>query len=146
MLRRADFYLLPQADDDSRMRFLCRVCDKALQQKLNVFIYAEDPTQAEQLDRLLWLIPEDAFLPHHLIGSKTPKAPISIGLGDQRPTHRELFFNAASTLPSFAFEFDRIAEVVIQAPDALLLSRQNFVSCRDQGYEMHWSDMRQSSR
>ena len=145
MSRRADFYLLPQADDDSRLRFMCRVCDKALQHNRKVFIYAEDRAQAEYLDRLLWSFPEDGFLPHHLVGSE-PSAPISIGIGTQRPTHRDLFFNAASQLPEFAFEFERIAEVVIQAPESLAISRQNFVRCREQGYDMHWSDMRQGSQ
>ncbi len=145
MTRRADFYLLSQADEESRMRFLCRVCEKALQQKHRIYIYTEDKAQAEYLDRLLWSFPEDSFLPHHLMGSE-PCAPISIGQGDQRPMHLDLFFNAGNTLPAFAFDFDRIAEVVIQDPASLNASRQNFVRCREQGYEMHWTDMRQHSR
>lgn len=145
MSRRADYYILPQADDDSRMRFMCRVCEKALQQKLSVFIYTEHPAQAERLDRLLWNYPEECFLPHHLIGTE-PLAPISIGNAQSLPTHRDLFINATNALPEIAFEFNRIAEVVIQAEDLLIISRQNYARCRELGYEMHRTDMRQRPR
>lgn len=144
MNRRADYYILPQADDDSRLRFVCRVCEKALQQKLNVFIYTEHAAQAEHLDRLLWSYPEECFLPHHLIGTE-PSAPISIGHAQSLPAHRELIINVAKQLPDIAFEFQRIAEVVIQAEDLLKVSRQNYARCRDLGYEMHRSDMRSRS-
>ncbi|WP_151670297.1 DNA polymerase III subunit chi [Nitrincola schmidtii] len=145
MSRRADYYILPQADDDSRMRFICRVCEKALQQQLSVFIFTEHPAQAERLDRLLWSFPEESFLPHYLIGTE-PVAPISIGYADQLPSHRELIINAANKLPEVAFEFTRIAEVVIQEPELLQVSRQNYARCRELGYEMHRTDMRQRSR
>lgn len=145
MSRRADFYILPQTDEDSRLRFICRVCEKALQQQLQVFIHTEHPIQAERLDRMLWQYPEDSFLPHHLLGNQ-PAAPISIGQGSQLPEHRQLFINAASLLPEAAFEFDRIAEVVIQAPELLTHSRQNYTRCRELGYAMHRTDMRTSGR
>lgn len=144
MSRRADYYILSHADDDSRMQFICRVCEKALQQQLSVFIYTEHSAQAERMDRLLWSFPEASFLPHHLIGNE-PQAPISIGHSGQLPRHRELIINAASTLPEIAFEFNRIAEIVIQKPELLTISRQNYARCRELGYEMHRTDMRQRS-
>ncbi|KGK43066.1 DNA polymerase III subunit chi [Nitrincola sp. A-D6] len=141
MSRRADFYILPQADEDSRAVFICRVCQKALQQGLQVHIHTDHQAKAESLDRLLWSFREDSFLPHHLIGS-TPAAPISLGYGDQLPEHRQLFLNAAGLLPESAFEFERIADVVIQAPELLTSSRQNYSRCRELSYEMHRTDMR----
>lgn len=141
MSRRADFYILPQADEDSRAVFICRVCQKALQQGLKVFIYTDHQAKAESFDRLLWSFRDDSFLPHHLIGS-TPTAPISLGHGDQLPDHRQLFVNATGLLPESAFEFERIADVVIQAPELLASSRQNYSRCRELGYEMHRTDRR----
>lgn len=141
MSRRADFYILPQADEDSRAVFIGRVCQKALQQGLQIYIHTDHQAKAESLDRLLWSFRDDSFLPHYLIGN-TPTAPISLGHGDQLPEHRQLFLNAAGLLPEMAFEFERIADVVIQAPELLASSRQNYSRCRELGYEMHRTDMR----
>lgn len=140
-MARADFYILPQPDEPSRFTFICRICEKALEQGLKVYIYTRDPAQAEYLDRFMWAYREDSFLPHHRIG-QTPSAPISIGWGEQVPDHRSLFINAADQLIELAFEFDRIAEIVIQDQRLLDTSRQNYVRCRDLGYELNRVDMR----
>lgn len=142
MTPRADFYILPQADEDSLTAFICRICDKALDQGLKVHIHTRDPDQLQRLDRLLWSFRPDSFLPHApLDGTQT--TPITLGLDTQRPPHRELFINAANELPDDAFEFARIAEVVIQEPTRLESTRHNYQRCREHGFDLTNHDLRQ---
>ncbi|KEA64821.1 DNA polymerase III chi subunit [Marinobacterium lacunae] len=140
-MSRADYYILADADPDSRELFLCRLCEKILGLGLNIYIHMPSESDAERLDQRLWAFRPDAFVPHVILGDK-PSAPIEIGHGEQRPEHREVFINLALSLPEDAFEFQRIVEIVVQDADVLEATRQNYQRCRDRGVELHRTDMR----
>ncbi len=65
--------------------------------------------------------------------------------GEQLPNHREVFINLSGRLPDTAFEFERIVEIVIQTPEVLAATRENYARCRDHGLELHRTDMRHRS-
>jgi len=138
---RADYYILPNTEPESRAAFLCRLCEKILGLGMRVFISTEHELAARQLDQQLWTARPQAFIPHGLFGS-TPDSPIEIGWGDQIPAHREVFINLSGQLPELAFQFERIVEIVIQTPEVLAATRHNYARCRDRGIELHRTDMR----
>jgi DNA polymerase-3 subunit chi len=138
---RADYYILPDSDADSRAAFLCRLCDKILSLGLRVFISTEHETAARQLDQQLWSAKADSFLPHVLLG-QSPDSPIEIGWGEQLPDHRQVFVNLSGRLPDNAFHFERIVEIVVQTPEVLANLRDNYARCRDHQFEIHNHDMR----
>lgn len=140
-MNRADYYILPDADLDSRELFLCRLCEKILGLGLRIYIYTGSAEEAQRLDARLWSFRADAFVPHVILG-KEPAAPIEIGSGEQRPTHQEVFVNLTLNLPEDAFRFQRIVEVVVQEPAVLAATRQNYKSCSERGLELHRHDMR----
>lgn len=141
-MSRADYYILPDSDPDSRAAFLCRLCDKILGLGLRVFISTEHESDARRLDQQLWSARPDSFVPHVLLGN-TPKSPIEIGWGEQLPDHRQVFVNLSAKLPDAAFDFERIVEIVVQTPEVLAATRDNYARCRDRGIELHRTDMRQ---
>lgn len=141
-MSRADYYILAEADRDSREQFLCRLCEKVLALGKRIYIHVSDETEVERLDAHLWSFRADAFIPHVILG-KTPSAPIEIGCGEQRPDHQEVFINLALQLPEDAFAFERIVEIVVQDAEVLGATRLNYQRCRDQGIELHRNDMRQ---
>jgi len=140
-MNRADYYILADADADSRELFLCRLCEKILGLGLRIYIHTGSDSDAAQLDQRLWSFRADAFVPHVILG-QTPAAPIEIGHGEQRPDHREVFVNLALSLPEDAFEFQRIVEIVVQDAEILEATRQNYQRCRERGLELHRNDMR----
>ncbi|GAA0795165.1 DNA polymerase III subunit chi [Marinobacterium sediminicola] len=140
-MSRADYYILPDSDPDSRAAFLCRLCDKILGLGLRVFISTEHETAARQLDHQLWSAKPESFVPHVLLG-QPPNSPIEIGWGDQLPDHRQVFVNLSARLPDAAFDFERIVEIVVQTPEVLAATRDNYARCRDRGIELHRTDMR----
>ena len=141
-MSRADYYILPDSDPDSRAAFLCRLCDKILGLGLRVFISTEHESDARRLDQQLWSARPDSFVPHVLLG-QMPESPIEIGWGDQLPDHRQVFVNLSARLPDAAFDFERIVEIVVQTPEVLAATRDNYARCRDRGIELHRTDMRQ---
>lgn len=134
-LRRADYYVLSDADQDARERFLCRLCEKILTLGLKIYIHTPSAADAERLDARLWSCRPEAFIPHGLLGS-APPAPVEIGHGDQRPTHRDLFINMALELPEDAFSFQRIMEIVCQTPEVVSALRHNYRRCQEQGLNL----------
>ncbi|WP_417534016.1 DNA polymerase III subunit chi [Marinobacterium stanieri] len=141
-MSRADYYILPDSDPDSRAAFLCRLCDKILGLGLRVFISTEHESDARRLDQQLWSARPESFVPHVLLGN-TPESPIEIGWGEQLPDHRQVFVNLSAKLPDAAFDFKRIVEIVVQTPEVLAATRDNYARCRDRGIELHRTDMRQ---
>jgi DNA polymerase-3 subunit chi len=141
---RADYYILPDTEPESRAAFLCRLCEKILGLGMRVFISTEHETAARQLDQQLWTARPQSFVPHVLLGG-LPASPIEIGQGEQLPNHREVFINLSGRLPDTAFEFERIVEIVIQTPEVLDATRENYARCRDHGLELHRTDMRHRS-
>ena len=143
-MSRADYYILPDTEPESRAAFLCRLCEKILGLGMRVFISTEHGTAARQLDQQLWTARPQSFVPHVLLGG-LPASPIEIGWGEQLPNHREVFINLSGRLPDTAFEFERIVEIVIQTPEVLAATRENYARCRDYGLELHRTDMRHRS-
>ncbi|GGC06133.1 DNA polymerase III subunit chi [Marinobacterium zhoushanense] len=140
-MSRADYYILADADPDSRELFLCRLCEKILGLGLRIYIHMPSEEDATRLDQRLWAFRAEAFVPHVILGKK-PSAPIEIGFGGQRPDHRDVFINLALSLPEDAFGFQRIVEIVVQDAAILEATRQNYQRCREQGLELHRTDMR----
>lgn len=138
---RADYYILPDSEPESRAAFLCRLCEKILGLGMRVFISTEHEAAARRLDQQLWTTRPQSFVPHSLLHGQ-PDSPIEIGWGEQLPEHRQVFVNLSGRLPDNAFHFDRIVEIVVQTPEVLANLRDNYTRCRDHQFEIHNHDMR----
>lgn len=141
--RRADYYVLSEADQDSRELFLCRLCERILRLNLRIHVHTASAEDARRLDHHLWGFRADAFVPHGLLGS-AEHSPIEIGHGSQRPAHREVFVNLALELPEDAFEFQRIVEIVCQDPAVRNALRHNYQRCQAQGLELETHQIKRS--
>jgi len=140
-MSQADFYVLPDAEPDSRTAFLCRLADKVLGKGLQAYIQVTSEAEAERLDQLLWDYRPDAFIPHGKLGSK-PGSPVQIGWGDQLPEHRDVYINLNLEAGEEILKFSRILEIVIQQPDILAATRKNFALYKANGITPKMHDMR----
>ncbi|WP_372831452.1 DNA polymerase III subunit chi [Pontibacterium sp.] len=137
----ADFYVLPASDPEARSLFLCRLCEKVMGAGKPLHIHCASEEEAAHLDQLLWEHKPEAFLPHTLIASEST-APITLGWGDQRPEHLQVFVNMALDLPEDALKYARILEVVVQVPDVLQATRKNYRLYQDNNITVRMNDMR----
>lgn len=139
-MTRVDFYILPQADDEARLQFVCRLVEKAWRAGKRMLIHVADSATAEQLDQLLWSFRADSFLPHARLPAAV-RVPVQIGCGQDSGDHHDLLINLGSEIPPFFSRFERVVEVVIQQPQQLAASRERFRFYRDRGYALETHDM-----
>ena len=130
-----DFYVLADAASERREQLACRVTEKACELGHRVYINAEDTTQAERLDALLWTFRVEAFLPHDRIETN-PEAPVVIATGTEPADLRYLLLNLAPSVPAFFSRFERVAEIINDDPAVRDAGRERFRFYRDRGYSL----------
>lgn len=131
---RIDFYVSPSDQLQARLVLACQLARKAWQAQLASFIRCSDTTQAQQMDALLWSFRPESFLPHNLY-QDNPQAPIVLATDEQPVQSDAVIINLAMDIPSQIKHFNRIIEIVCQAPEILHKSRENFMHYRQLGYQ-----------
>lgn len=135
-----DFYILEATSADARPAFACRLTDKAFRQGHRVYIHTQDPASAQQLDQLLWDFRPQSFLPHCLASTGADE-PIVIGCSDSPGDHTDVLINLALQVPDFVGRFERVTEVVTQAPEIREPLRQSARYYKDRGYPVKFNKL-----
>ncbi len=101
---------------------ICKLCEKALAQSMQVLIYTQTSKQAVQLDELLWSYKADSFIAHHYVQTDNETCtsefdyPVTICAYDDEHDnfdfHAQLLINLAENPVTFFEKFERIAEMV----------------------------------
>ncbi|MDH3977800.1 MAG: DNA polymerase III subunit chi [Gammaproteobacteria bacterium] len=132
---RIDFYVLPDATRGTRLRFACRLTEKAYKLDNRTYAHVEGAAQARELDELLWTFRAGSFVPHEITSTENPVAPVTIGHDNKAKIDGDLLINLAEEIPPFFDQFARIAEIIDASDDGRQLGRQRFSFYRDNGYE-----------
>lgn len=121
------FYLLDQ-QYSSQEHFACRLVEKVHRQGLSIHLHCSDEAHARQMDALLWSWKEESFLPHHIInGAEQPaKAAITLGWTSGLTKHVDCLINLAAGVPEDFTAFKRVCEIVVDAEDQKIISRDKF--------------------
>ena len=77
---RVDFYVLSSADPASRLRFACRLTEKACSLKNRTYAHVDDAARARELDELLWTFRAGSFIPHQ-VEPADPDNPTPVTIG-----------------------------------------------------------------
>lgn len=137
-----DFYILTEPSVEAAYNFICRLADKAYQQKHQIYIYANSPAEAKSLDELLWIFRDDAFIPHCIEGEITdPVPPILIGSQTTPMQTHGILLNLTPEIPTFIDGFQRVIELVANEPNAKDRGRKKFRDYRDKKYEITTHDL-----
>ena len=138
-MSRVDFYVLSESSPDARLRYACRLAEKAFEQGMRVYVQTPSLAEAQRLDDLLWTFNERSFLPHEVLNGNPPshaKVMILIGEAEAPPTHRGLLINLTNVLPAALESYERIAEIVDVDVERKRLSRERWKVYRERGCEM----------
>lgn len=137
-MTRIDFYT--RVED--RFRFACKLCNKAVANRLRVAVLTADEEATERLDRLLWTLPATGFLPH--VRADSALAPVTPVLIHHEPTgliHDDLLINLSHERPAVFARFKRLIEIVSTDEEDVRRARERFRFYRDRGYELATHDM-----
>jgi len=147
---RVDFYVLASADTAARLRFACRLVEKAWLQENRIRVQFDAGGDSAAFDDLLWTFADRSFVPHErLAASGKPSglaAPVVIADGDAGGADdRDLLVNLAGGVPAQYQRYTRIAEVVDADDRRRELGRDRFRFYREQGIEPQTHQMGEHS-
>ncbi len=134
-MARVDFYVLKDAGPAARAMFACKLAEKAYRLDNSVHIHVDDDAAMREIDELLWTFRDGSFVPHHCLGQPELDSPVTIGCSAEAAS-RQLLINLSSELPDFAFDFERVAEVVSADEDSKQASRDRYSRYRDKGHTL----------
>jgi DNA polymerase-3 subunit chi len=134
-LPRVDFYILAATEPVSRLRFACRLTEKAYALKHGVYAHTGSADEARQLDELLWTFRQGSFVPHGLIDDTDDRTPVKIGRPDNAQTTGELLINLSTGTPDFVGNYKRVAEIVDGSEASKQAGRERFKQYRSMGLD-----------
>ena len=141
-----DFYVLPGDESAARLRFACRLVEKAWLKRHRVRVQLDPGGDLEAIDQMLWTFSDRAFVPHRRAGTAgdgPAPAPAEVVIADTAEADAadgDVLVNLASAQPATG-DWSRIAEVI--DADALRRSagRERYRAYREQGFEPQTHDM-----
>lgn len=139
-MTRVDFYThAPDKLDLARI-----LTGKAYRQGLQVMIYSPDKQVVADLDKRLWTIPANSFLPHcDSTADHAGVTPVVIGETADHLPHDQVLINLHDTTPTFFSRFERVIEIVSQDAADQNAARQRWRFYKQRGYELYSHDMRE---
>ena len=137
MNAKVDFYILTDDSPLARSQLVCRLTEKAYQQKQRVYIHAPTKQAAEQINQLLWTYRDDTFIPHDLEGNDLqPPAPVQIGF-QRVPDYRgDILINLSDAVPTFYPQFSRLFEIIGNDAAEQQAARDRYRFYRDNNCEL----------
>ena len=143
-MTRIDFYILPDTSGESREAYACRIAEKAYQMGRHVFMHSESAEQSQRMDEMLWSFRAGSFIPHSLQSDNSSTTTAVTIAHDIEPIdNTDVLINLAQTAPVFFSRFERVAEIVDQAPQHKDKARERFRFYRDRGYELQHHNIQQ---
>jgi len=148
---RVDFYVLASSDGPARLRFACRLVEKAWLKQHRVRVQLDPGGELEAIDELLWTYSDGSFVPHHRLGdddAAPPPAPAPVVLADVAdagPADGDLIVNLSTSLPQGFERFQRIAEVVDADAVRRQRGRERFRQYRERGIQPETHDMKEGA-
>jgi DNA polymerase-3 subunit chi len=142
-----DFYVLPGDDPAVRLRFACRLVEKAWLKCHRVRVQFEPGGDLDAFDRMLWTFSDRAFVPHRRAGrtdDAPAPAPAAVVIADTDQADAadgDVLVNLAAAQPATG-NWSRIAEVIDADARRRSMGRERFRAYREQGLEPQTHDMK----
>jgi DNA polymerase III subunit chi len=132
---RVDFYVLPGTEARARLKFACRIAEKAYLADQRVFVWLDDAAELQSFDDLLWTFADRSFVPHEIFNDpqQWQHTPVLLGCQAQPQQPFDVLLNLGSEVPAAATRAGRIAEIVDAEEPRRRAGRSRFRHYRDLG-------------
>jgi len=143
-----DFYVLAGSDPANRLRFACRLVEKAWLKRHRVRVQFDAGGELEAFDQMLWTFSDRSFVPHRRAGAADDAPapalpPVVIADGDDAdPADGDVLVNLASVAPASPDAWARIAEIVDADGGRRNLGRERYRAYRERGLAPATHEMR----
>lgn len=127
-----------------KLRAACLLSNKAMQSGLRVMVATPDETMTAALDKLLWIYPPTAFIPHcRSLDAAAADTPVVIGQDADALPHHELLISLHPVTPPYFSRFDHLIEIVGLEDEDKRTGRERYKFYKDRGYELRHFDLSQ---
>ena len=138
---RIDFYKLNSRNSTSINRFCCQLSDKVVKMGHSVFVRTKDARETQLLDDMMWTYSDSSFLPHaRLEDNDDGDAPVIIG-HSEASSAGYLLINLSDELPGNIHDYERVAEIINDAPDILQKGRGRYSTYKKDAYTLHYHEI-----
>jgi DNA polymerase III subunit chi len=136
-MERVDFYVLAGNDARERLKFACRIIDKAFSAELRVLVWSEDEAQLASVDDLLWTFAQDSFVPHEPLTAESnwEDSPVLLSGKALPSSPADVLINLGNALPPALDQVARIIEIIDGDDARRAAGRIRFKQYRDKGVE-----------
>ncbi len=131
-MTQVNFYALSSGEDEARLRFACRLTEKASAMGHKVFILTENQQQAKLIDELLWQFNPASFVPHALVDEEPASEAVLIGI-EAPATQSDVLINLGSGPCPGHQQFSRINEIMTTDEESLVRGRDCYRFYQAQG-------------
>jgi DNA polymerase-3 subunit chi len=143
LMTQINFYTVSEEGIDARIRFACRLIDKAWNLGHRVFIQTESTAQAKHLDDMLWQYKTTSFVPHCRLHEPLADPPHkntgaeSVVISTELPdaSHDDVLINLSAATQAQHLRFARINEIVAADPTSLEQGRVRYRFYKAQGHQ-----------
>ena len=117
--------------------YACRLVRKAYQAGQPTIVLAE-PARLRVFDEQVWTFAPLEFVPHCMADSAlAAQTPIVLAANLDNVPHYQVLLNLGAEVPAQFARFERLLEVVGNAPDELSAGRERYRFYRDRGYALN---------
>ncbi len=119
-----------------------RLTLKVFAAKRRLRIATADAATTDELDRMLWLQPEDAFVPHVRIDSALrDDTPIIVDHASTHEGEADVLISLCDEPPNFFARFERLIEIVGRDEASATAGRRRWQFYKERGYELVHTDL-----
>jgi DNA polymerase-3 subunit chi len=129
------FHVLAGSDERARLKFACRLTERAYLAGEQVLVALDDSAQLQQFDELLWTFADRSFVPHELFrdAAQWQETPVLLGCGAQPCQAFDLLVNLGTQIPAAFALARRVSEIVDADEPRRQSGRQRYRGYRDHG-------------
>jgi DNA polymerase III subunit chi len=143
-----DFYVLAASDPQTRLRFACRLVEKAWLKRHRVRVQFDPGSELDAFDQMLWTFSDRSFVPHRRAGAPddapepAPPMVVIADVADADSADGDVLVNLAAETPPAIDGWSRIAEIVDSDAGRRAQGRDRFRAYRERGLEPATHEMR----
>ncbi len=138
---RIDFYKLNSQNRTRINRFCCQLADKVVKMGNPVFVRTKDEAESRLLDDIMWTFSDSSFVPHAIQDdAEDTDTPVIIG-HNASASKGFLLINLSDGFPENTMNYQRVAEIISDAPENLQQGRARYSAYKREAYPLHYHEI-----
>jgi DNA polymerase-3 subunit chi len=120
--------------DELHDRRVFEIVEEAYNRRAKVLVFAGSGERAAEIDRILWIIRQDSFIPHQIIGENEEEVsvPVAIVTEERNPLRAPILIADGHCSLEFSSGFDLVHEFVYHSsPGIKEACRKRYKSYKD---------------